>query len=86
MYQQLNLMNYLSKQEQRQNHAYMLLNRPEVGEGAEQYKGPPLFLWGSSSILGSLCPPPEERRLSMPEIGKKERNYYLFEIIQTKVL
>ena len=26
-------------------------------------------------LLGSKCPPPEERRLSMPEIGEKERNY-----------
>ena len=26
-------------------------------------------------LLGSPCPPPEERRLSMPETGEKERNY-----------
>ena len=26
-------------------------------------------------LLGSQCPPPEERRLSMPETGEKERNY-----------
>ena len=26
-------------------------------------------------LLGSKCPPPEERRLSMPETGEKERNY-----------
>ena len=25
-------------------------------------------------LLGSKCPPPEERRLSMPETGEKERN------------
>ena len=25
-------------------------------------------------LLGSQCPPPEERRLSMPETGEKERN------------
>ena len=49
-------------------------------------KGPPLFSRGSSPILDSLCLPPEERRLSKPEIGEKERKYYLFEIMQTKVL
>ena len=39
-------------------------------------KGPPLSLWGSPPhLLGSPCPPPEERHLSMPEIGEKERNY-----------
>ena len=26
-------------------------------------------------LLGSKCLPPEERRLSMPETGEKERNY-----------
>ena len=26
-------------------------------------------------LIGSQCPPPEERRLSMPETGEKERNY-----------
>ena len=26
-------------------------------------------------LLGSQCPPPEERRLSIPETGEKERNY-----------
>ena len=25
-------------------------------------------------LLDSKCPPPEERRLSMPETGEKERN------------
>ena len=25
-------------------------------------------------LLGSQCPPPDERRLSMPETGEKERN------------
>ena len=25
-------------------------------------------------LLGSKCPPPEERRLSMPETGEKEMN------------
>ena len=35
-------------------------------------KGPPLSLWGSPHLLGSPCLPPEERCLSMPEIGEKE--------------
>ena len=26
-------------------------------------------------LLSSKCPPPEERHLSMPETGEKERNY-----------
>ena len=37
-----------------------------------------LLLKGPSGVppsLGSLCPPPEERHLSMPETGEKERNY-----------
>ena len=40
-------------------------------------KGPLLSLWVSSPpiLLGSPCLPPEEKRLSMPEIGEKERNY-----------
>ena len=29
----------------------------------------------STHLLGSKCLPPEERRLSMPETGEKERNY-----------
>ena len=37
-------------------------------------KGPP-FSPRVIPPLGSLCPPPEERHLSMPEIGKRERNY-----------
>ena len=45
---------------------------------AERYRRPPFFLRGLLPILGLLCPPPEEKRLSMPEIGEKERNYYLF--------
>ena len=28
----------------------------------------------TTHLLGSQCPPPEERRLSMPETGEKERN------------
>ena len=28
----------------------------------------------NAPLLGSQCPPPEERRLSMPETGEKERN------------
>ena len=43
-------------------------------------KGSPLSLSGGSPhphthLLGSKCPPPEERHLSMPETGEKERNY-----------
>ena len=38
----------------------------------------PLSVSGGSfphaHLLGSKCPPPEERRLSMPETGEKERN------------
>ena len=42
-------------------------------------KGHPSFTPGvPPHLLGSLCRPPEERRLSIPEIGEKERNYYLF--------
>ena len=48
-------------------------------------KGFPLSVSGGSSphahLLGSQCPPPEERRLSMPETGEKERNY--LKVIQT---
>ena len=54
--------------------------------GLNDIKDPPFSLGVPSPVLGSLCPPPKERRLSMPEIGEKERNNYLFEIIQTKVL
>ena len=40
-------------------------------------KGSPLSVSGGSSphahLLGSQCPPLEERRLSMPETGEKER-------------
>ena len=54
----------------------LLQNRPR---GVEQYtitKRTPTFFSGDSSpILGSLCLLPEERRLSMPESGEKERNY-----------
>ena len=39
------------------------------------WKGPPLSIWGPPSLLGLPCLPPEERCLSMPETGKKERNY-----------
>ena len=41
-------------------------------------KGFPLSVSGGSfphaHLLGSKCPPPEERHLSMPETGEKERN------------
>ena len=40
--------------------------------------GPPLSVSGGSfphaHLPGSKCPPAEERRLSMPETGEKERN------------
>ena len=36
--------------------------------------GPPLT---HTHLLDSQCPPPEERHLSMPETGEKERNYLL---------
>ena len=55
--------------------------------GVNDIQGPPpFFSRGPSLVLSSLCLLPEERCLSMPEIGEKERNYHLFEIIQTKVL
>ena len=43
-------------------------------------KGFPLSVSGGSPpphthLLGSKCPPPEDRCLSMPETGEKERNY-----------
>ena len=43
-------------------------------------KGSPFSVSGSyppphAHLLGSKCPLPEERRLSMPETGEKERNY-----------
>ena len=43
--------------------------------GVNNIQGPPFYSRSPSPILGSPCPPPEERRLSMPEIGEKERNY-----------
>ena len=56
---------------------FLLQNRPGPG-GVNNIllpKGlPPLSLWGPP-LLGSPCPPPEERYLSMPETGEKERNY-----------
>ena len=43
-------------------------------------KGPPLSVSGGpppthTHLLRSKCPLPEERRLSMPETGEKERNH-----------
>ena len=50
---------------------------PEVG--SERYsitkRTPPFSLGVLPHLLGSLCPPWDKRRLSMPEIGEKERNY-----------
>ena len=54
----------------------LLQNRPG-GVGCTIYyngEDPPFFSRGLPP-LGSLYPPPEERCLSMPEIGEKERNY-----------
>ena len=57
----------------------LLQNRPGGGEGYTINKMTPPSSSGGSSLpprlLGSLCPLPEERCLSMPEIGEKERNY-----------
>ena len=56
----------------------VLQNRPGVG-GVGQYtiteRTLPFSLGVPHNLLGSPCLPPEERRLSMPEIGEKERNY-----------
>ena len=38
-------------------------------------KDPPFLSGGPPHLLGLPCPPPEERLLSMPETGEKERNY-----------
>ena len=59
-------------------HLTLLQNRTGRGWGLLNNillpKGCPLFLQGPPS-LSSLCPPPEERQLSILEIGEKERNY-----------
>ena len=54
----------------------------EAGGGSDKLlqKGFPLSVSGGppsphTHLLGSKCPPPEERRLSMPETGEKEINY-----------
>ena len=39
------------------------------------WKGPPFLSGGPPDLLGSPCPPPEERHLSMPEAGEKGRHY-----------
>ena len=49
--------------------------RGVVGEGYTITERTPLSFWGRPHLLGSPCPPPEERRLSMPDTGEKERNY-----------
>ena len=38
-------------------------------------KDPPFLPGVPPNLLGSPCPPPEDRHLSMPETGEKERNY-----------
>ena len=35
-------------------------------------------------LLGWKCPPPEERRLSMPETGEKEKDYLFKELYKLK--
>ena len=54
----------------------MLQNGPvEVGNDILLPNGPTLVLQGSPlPVLGSPYPP-REKRLSMPEIGEKERDY-----------
>ena len=57
---------------------HMILLQNRQGEGVYNIllpKGPPFLSGGPPHLLGSLCPLPEERCLSMPEIGEKERNY-----------
>ena len=57
----------------------VLQNRPNGrGGGWTIYyyqKDLPFLSGGPSHLLGSPCPLLEERCLSMPEIGEKERNY-----------
>ena len=50
----------------------LLQNKP-VGRWLNDIKDTPFLSGGSSSVLGLLCLPPEERHLSIPEIGEKER-------------
>ena len=57
----------------------VLLQNRQVGFTIYYYGKDPPFLSlripPNRHPLGSQCPPPEERRLSMPETGEKERNY-----------
>ena len=55
----------------------LLQNRPGVVHDKLLQKGSPLSLSGvpHTHLLGSKCPLPEGRCLSMPETGEKERNY-----------
>ena len=60
----------------------MVVTEQTGGVGAHNillWKGYPLSLSGGppthTHLLGSKCPLPEERCLSMPETGEKERNY-----------
>ena len=61
------------------NRLVLLQSRRGVVHDKLLQKGFPLSVFGGSPshthLLGSKCPPPEERHLSMPEIGEKERNY-----------
>ena len=67
----------MSWESSRKPKGHQFCYRTDRGGGGLSDIKDPLFPWGSSPILGSLCLLPEERYLSMPEIGEKERNYYL---------
>ena len=47
--------------------------------------GAPFVLWGHPHIRFAL-PTTRERRLSMPEIGEKERNYLFKELYRLRVM
>ena len=53
----------------------MILLQSKPGTIYYYGKDPPFSLGVLPNLLGLLCPPPEKRLLSMPEIGEKERNY-----------
>ena len=58
--------------------AKVLQSRPGGGHDKLLQKGSPLSVSGgppNTHLLGLKCSPPEERHLSMPETGEKERNY-----------
>ena len=62
------------------SQVFVLQSRWGVVHDKLLQKGFPLSVSGGSPpthahLLVSKCPPPEEKRLSMPETGEKERNY-----------